>query len=240
MIEVIATTESTNTLMRERAANGAPHASAVLAINQTAGRGQRGNAWEAEPGANATFSLLLRPAGIAARNQFVISQAAALAVVDTLQHCGLDAQVKWPNDIYVGDNKIAGILIENSLNGSSISSSIIGIGLNVNQVRFHSDAPNPISIKQLTGRDYDPVALADEICRQIVSTIAHEPHASIAERYFGRLWRRQGEHPYIDTATGKRFDGRIVDVAPDGILTLNDTTNGCIRKYFFKEVSFVL
>ncbi len=240
MIEVIAAADSTNTLMRQRAAAGAPHASALIAVEQTAGRGQRGNSWESEPGANATFSLLLRPDAIAARHQFVISQAAALAVVDTLQQCDITAQVKWPNDIYVNDRKIAGILIENSLSGDSICTSVIGIGLNVNQRVFHSDAPNPVSMIQLTGQSHDPVALADDICYRIVASLDCEPQQAIADRYYSHLWRREGQHPYIDTATGAQFMARIVTIAPDGAMTLDDTTNGITRKYYFKEVSFVI
>ncbi|WP_301748249.1 biotin--[acetyl-CoA-carboxylase] ligase [uncultured Duncaniella sp.] len=132
-------------------AEGCAHGTAVMARVQTAGRGQRGNSWEAEPGMNITLSLLLRPEGLEPARQFIISQAVSLAIVEMLDNfIGADAvSIKWPNDIYVNDSKIAGILIENVISGSAISRSIVGVGLNVNQTEFLSDAPNPVSLKQL-------------------------------------------------------------------------------------------
>ena len=127
----------------------------VIADTQTAGRGQRGNSWESEPGRNLTFTLLHRPEGIAPREQFAISEATALAIADFLEETGIRAKVKWPNDIYADDGKIAGILIELSLTGSAITDSRIGVGLNVNQREFRSDAPNPVSMANLLGADTD-------------------------------------------------------------------------------------
>ncbi len=139
---------STNTWLAQHVAD-LSHLTMVTAAQQTAGRGQRGNSWESEPGANITFSLLIRPEGVPARNQFSISEATALAITDLLALYGVKATVKWPNDIYVGDRKICGILIEHAIMGTSIMHSIIGAGLNVNQTRFVSDAPNPVSLLQL-------------------------------------------------------------------------------------------
>lgn len=147
---------STNTWLAQHA-DELLHLTMVTAERQTAGRGQRGNSWESEPGANLTFSLLIRPEGVPARSQFSISEATALAVTDLLAIYGVKATVKWPNDIYVGDRKICGILIEHAVMGTSIMHSIIGAGLNVNQTRFVSDAPNPVSLLQLTA----PVAPSD-------------------------------------------------------------------------------
>ena len=127
----------------------------VIADSQTAGRGQRGNSWESEQGKNLTFTLLYKPQGIAPREQFAISEAAALAVADFLVESGMEAKVKWPNDIYAGDRKISGILIEHALMGQTIQHTRIGIGLNVNQREFRSDAPNPVSMVQLLGSESD-------------------------------------------------------------------------------------
>ena len=132
------------------------HGDIVMAVEQTAARGQRGNTWEATPGLNLTLSMLLRPEGVEAARQFDISRAVALGTAEMLQELlEQEVLIKWPNDIYVGDRKIAGILIENTLTGRLIDRSIAGIGVNINQEVFHSDAPNPVSVSQLTVRTYD-------------------------------------------------------------------------------------
>lgn len=225
------------------ALDGAPHGAAVMARGQTAGRGQRGNSWESEPGANATFSVLLRPTGIEANRQFVISQAAALAVTATLAEHGIEAAVKWPNDIYVGDRKICGILITCSLTGTAISHVIVGIGVNVNQRQFHSDAPNPVSMWQLTGCDADPVAIARTIAERLSVTTAdlgdRQLCDTIAADYNARLWRGEGYWPYRDAATGDTFEARIESIAPTGHIHLLDSS-GRQRVYAFKEVAAIL
>ena len=125
--------------------------SVVSALEQTKGRGQRGNRWSSQPGENLTFSLVVKDFRIKANEQSAISQATALSLVDLLSRHEIKARIKWPNDIYAGDNKICGILIENSLKGMEIDWSIIGIGLNVNQTAFPEDLPNPTSMKLCTG-----------------------------------------------------------------------------------------
>ena len=125
--------------------------SVVSALEQTKGRGQRGNRWSSQPGENLTFSLVVKDFRIKANEQSAISQATALSLVDLLSRHEIKARIKWPNDIYAGDEKICGILIENSLKGSEIDWSIIGIGLNVNQTTFPEDLPNPTSMKLCTG-----------------------------------------------------------------------------------------
>ena len=125
--------------------------SVVSALEQTKGRGQRGNRWSSQPGENLTFSLVVKDFRIKANEQSAISQATALSLVDLLSRHEIKARIKWPNDIYAGDEKICGILIENSLKGSKIDWSIIGIGLNVNQTAFPEDLPNPTSMKLCTG-----------------------------------------------------------------------------------------
>lgn len=125
--------------------------SVVSALEQTKGRGQRGNRWSSQQGENLTFSLVVKDFRIKANEQSAISQATALSLVDLLSRHEIKARIKWPNDIYAGDEKICGILIENSLKGSEIDWSIIGIGLNVNQTAFPEDLPNPTSMKLCTG-----------------------------------------------------------------------------------------
>ena len=120
--------------------------SVVSALEQTKGRGQRGNTWLSLAGENLTFSLIVKDFRIKANEQSAISQATALSLTKLLGRHGIEARIKWPNDIYAGDNKICGILIENSLKGMEIDWSIICIGLNVNQTSFPEDLPNPTSM----------------------------------------------------------------------------------------------
>ena len=229
---------STNTRLAEIAGE-MPHATVLTTREQTAGRGQRGNTWEAEPGKNLTFSLLLRPEGVAARDQFYISEAVALGIKDALKHYlpNREVAIKWPNDIYVDDKKICGILIENTLSGNNIGRSIAGIGLNVNQTEFMSDAPNPVSMTQLSGATYD----LDEVMTRIVTSILErleQPNDTRHCDYMESLRYRQGAN-YIDTATGEMFFATISDVATTGHLSLTDS-NGATRVYAFKEVTLVL
>ncbi len=222
------------------------HGDAVMALSQSAGRGQRGNSWESACGKNVTMSLLLRPSGVAPAEQFVISEAVALGVVSALREvigddCG--ACVKWPNDIYVGQQKICGILIENVITGSEISRSIVGVGLNVNQQRFVSDAPNPVSMWQLTGREYDIAAVAETLRRSVMRLydryVASGHYDELHELYMGALWRRSGYYAYRDMATGEVMQAEIADVASSGMLMLR-LDNGDVRSYAFKEVAAVL
>lgn len=142
--------DSTNEEARRRISD-IDNLSVVSAVRQTAGRGQRGNRWQSADGENLTFSIVLKFGAdqlepMAASGQFVISEVAALSVVDFLARHDIEAKIKWPNDIYVGDKKICGILIENALKGNCLSHSIVGIGLNVNQTVFDTSLPNPTSM----------------------------------------------------------------------------------------------
>lgn len=212
MLKIIESCTSTNAVIDR----DAPHGFALMALEQTAGRGQRGNSWEAEPGRNLTLSLMLRPQGLPAARQFEVSEAVALGVADLVAELGVeDVAVKWPNDIYVGDRKIAGILIENALNGPMIDRSIAGIGLNINQKRFLSDAPNPVSVTQLTGREYELRPLAERMIELILNRLGRDNHAE----YCTRLWRGRGVWLWV-TADGEKFSAAIEGVLPDGRLLL--------------------
>lgn len=235
-------TESTNTWLRERLLQGEEpalsHGFVVWCREQTAGRGQRGNSWEATPGLNLTMSMLLSPEGVEAAAQFKISEAVALGVAEAidpiLKPFGLEAEVKWPNDIYVGDRKIAGILIENSLSGRMVARSIAGIGLNVNQREFFSDAPNPVSLNQLTGGEYPLHPLLDSIRRNI-KELLELPADELHRRYTARLWRREGWHKWDDRINDEVITARILDVALTGHITL-EPAGSSPRTYAFKEV----
>ena len=163
----VSQTASTNTYLSRLAAT-LPGGTVIYTPSQTAGRGQKGNSWESEDGKNLTFSMLLKRPPVKARDQFYLSEAAALAVVEALSaEAGDGFSVKWPNDVYWHDKKVCGMLIESSLDGSNIAHSIVGIGINVNQERFLSDAPNPVSLINITGREHDLMALLKRVCSRI-------------------------------------------------------------------------
>lgn len=234
-------TDSTNRWMAGRV--GVFEAPAlVYAGRQTAGRGQRGNSWESEPGMNLTASALIFPEGIPPARQFLVSEAVALSVVDVLAEYGIDAMVKWPNDIYVGGRKICGILIENTVMGPRILHSVAGFGVNVNQTRFLSDAPNPVSMAQLAGKTFSVDEIAGRFAEVIPARMvmaATDPEG-IHTDFMRRLWRGDGRsYPFLDRLKGVRFSGRIEGVDPDGILHIV-SADGVSRSYAFKEVEFIL
>ena len=232
---------STNT---EAALRDPAHATVIACRRQTAGRGQRGNTWEAAPGENLTFSLVLRPQAIEACRQFEISEVVSLAIVDVLRrHIGEGLAIKWPNDIYWHDKKICGILIENAVCGGGIERSIAGIGINVNQVEFLSDAPNPVSMRAITRTEYPLDALLDEFVNEIVGAFdAYEKaldFESLHALYCAALWRGEGLWTWHDAVAGEDIEAEIVSVGPMGHLTLR-LADGTKRSYAFKEIAAIL
>ena len=204
----------------------------VVTDYQTAGRGCGTNTWESERGKNLLFSLLVSPNGIRANKQFRISMAISLAICKALgQHLGY-LTIKWPNDIYWRDGKIGGILIENTLQGNSVRDSIIGVGLNVNQREFRSNAPNPVSMWQISEQETD----RDALLRDILTAFEDFLGRYNKESYTAMLYRRRGFFPYADKDGA--FMAEIVDVEDDGHLLLMDD-NGRERRYAFKEVTFI-
>ena len=202
---------------------------------QTAGKGCGSNAWESERGKNLTFSMLIHPDGIAAREQFRITEVVSVALCKTLQpYIYNKVEIKWPNDIYVGDRKICGILIENRLQGNVIVDCIIGIGLDVNQRTFVSDAPNPVSMYQLTGQETDREALLADFLQTFDQEWQNKANGS----EYRELLYRKGKDGLYEDKTG-RFVARLADVLPDGRLLLVDE-EGKERTYAFKEVSFII
>ena len=223
-------TDSTNRWLKE---HGGDDDMVVWTDYQTAGRGQGTNQWESERGKNLTFSILYHPEDITANRQFHLSMTISLAICDTLEQYIGDVSIKWPNDIYWRNGKMGGILIEHQLHGNSIRSSIIGVGLNINQRVFHSDAPNPVSLYQICGKESDCEALLQEIIGHL-DTLLTQP---VKERYLSKLYRRKGFHPYADKEGV--FMAELTDVEDDGHLLLQDEA-GRLRRYAFKEVSFIL
>jgi BirA family biotin operon repressor/biotin-[acetyl-CoA-carboxylase] ligase len=225
-------TDSTNRWMKE---NGKQNDMVVVAEYQTAGRGCGTNSWESERGKNLLCSVFIHPKDFQAKSQFIITQLVSVALCKAIEKfANKPVEIKWPNDIYVGDKKICGVLIENRLQGRMVKDTIIGIGLNVNQTEFKSDAPNPVSIKQLTGKDTD----RDEVLKAFIDEMNEccRTRTCIAD-YKARLYRREGKHKFMTQNTV--FEASIVDVKDDGRLMLEDEM-GIAHLYRFKEVTFVI
>ena len=248
MIEYLDTIDSTSTELRRRmSVEELPHGYCISADFQTSGHGQATNRWESEDGKNLLFSLLLRPTVIPAAEQFVITELVTLAIINALQdYIRQKITIKWPNDIYVGDKKLCGILIENALCGSTIDTCIVGIGININQELFVSDAPNPVSLKQLNGRDNDRGEILAEIYQNILNYYGYladnwqnnDIKQSLHYEYMNNLYRRTGYHNY-STSEGEHFRAEIEDIGPQGHLTLR-LESGEQRTFAFKEVIFEL
>ena len=214
--------------------------SVVWAEFQTAGRGQIGNSWESAEGENLTFSVVLYPTFLLANRQFLISQITALSVKQTLDRYVDDITVKWPNDIYWRDRKICGMLIENDLAGQFIYSSILGIGININQKEFKSNAPNPVSLYQIIGKRTDRENFLQEFLERLYANyllLLQEKEVLIQEAYRQSLYRREGFYLYEDV--NGRFEAAIEEIEPSGYLHLRLRDN-TIRRYEFKEVRFVI
>lgn len=233
-------TDSTNSaLSRLLQAKDLPDGFTLYTYHQTHGRGQRGNHWESEAGKNLLLSTLIRPTRLPASCNFLLSEVVALAVKNALDQHTNDIHIKWPNDIYWKDKKIGGILIENTWMGSDVHTCIAGIGLNLNQTHFVSDAPNPVSLKQITGQEYHQEEILQQILQAVndyKQTLLHSPHI-LQEAYHQALYRRDDFYPYEDDQ-GK-FSARIKKVNPDGQLVL-ETRDGDERSYYFKEVRTIL
>lgn len=220
--------------------------SVIAAREQTAGRGQRGNSWSAAAGENLTFSLVLKygpglTPSLPVSSAFCLSKASSLAVCDVLDAYGINAAIKWPNDIYVRNSKICGMLIENSLSGDQLSTSVIGIGLNVNQKEFPPSLVNPVSMSLATGVEYSVDEVLETFCKAFASRMESVfcDDGTLDREYTGRLYRFGRLCTYVDCATGTEFQGRITGVLEDGRLKIS-LPDGSDRLYYFKEVSFLI
>ena len=233
--------DSTNNLLL-RHIRDYDNLSVVAAVSQTAGRGQRGNRWLSAPGDNLTFSLLIRPEGLPAREVMALTALATLAVRDTLREEGVEAVIKWPNDIYVGRRKICGMLVENGLEGGDIGWSVIGIGINLNQTVFPVEVLNPTSLKRLTGRTYELEPFLEKVCRDIEALLPEldtpEGRDGLLKAYERDLFQKDSPAAYRDLASGKEFTGTILGITPEGLLRIE--AEGRERTFGFKEIGYIL
>lgn len=237
----ISETNSTNNYLKELLqTQNVDQGTVVWADFQSAGKGQRGNGWESEAGKNILFSIVLFPGFVKAGEQFILSQIVSLAVANCLQEYTKSISIKWPNDIYWNEKKICGILLENTILEDNIGHSVAGIGININQENFRSDAPNPVSLKQITNRDYN----LEEILKTVVDNINVYYQQikigktdSLIKQYKESLFRKDGYHLYNDGISN--FLARIQDVDSSGILILK-TKEGEERHFAFKEVKYII
>lgn len=232
-----------------RRMDGLDNMSVISAYCQTAGRGQKGNRWSSTAGENLTFSLVLKFTDspekacgdikyIEAVNQFIINEITTIAVVNFLAAHGVEAKIKWSNDIYVGDRKICGILIENSVSGRHLSRSIIGIGINVNQKEFPPELPNPTSMVREGCTPLSVESLLSEFMDCFRAAMALTP-AQLREQYLSLMYRRGTEHSFRDLLTGKIFTGTIIGIDPIGRLVILPCDSTAPLTFGFKEIAFI-
>lgn len=233
--------DSTNTFLKNLISNTepVPEGTVILAESQTAGRGQQQNKWYSKTGESLAFSLLLKPAFLPLAQQFNLIRIVSLGVYDALLPLvGNTLKIKWPNDIYVADRKLGGILIENQVQGSVIKNSVVGIGLNVNQTTFPDWVPNATSVKQILHTDYDLKALMFDICNHIGNwyiKLKAGNESQIQEAYLNALYwlNKPGSFKVQDTI----FGGVITGVSNTGLLQV--ACNGNTTAYNLKEIEFL-
>ena len=242
----LSTVDSTNRYLRDEAdllwgSRTAGYYVVVTSEHQTAGRGQKGNTWNSNAGENLLFSILVRPGEtLAVKEQFILSQAVALALYDAMSCYGIDVRLKWPNDIYVGDRKLAGILVELDCCGAFVDQAIIGIGLNVNQEFFPIMDRIPVSMKMLKDCDFSPedvLATILDSFKQRYSAMCSGCKAELVAEYSKLLLGLNELRAFVDSEG--RFNAVIVGVESDGHLLLR-REGGVLSRYAFKEVEQLL
>jgi BirA family transcriptional regulator, biotin operon repressor / biotin---[acetyl-CoA-carboxylase] ligase len=233
------TCHSTNAVAAELIQSGkAFEGTLVVTLHQTAGRGQRGNTWEAAPGQNLTFSLVLNPTFVPVAEQYSLNIAIAVGVFEFLTKIFEEGlKIKWPNDIYYNNKKLGGILIENTVKHLSLQHSIVGIGLNINQKEFAEG--RAVSLSQLAGQDFELVALLPQLLESLEKSYLQLRQGQISmlkHRYLQNLYKYQEKHLFEDEA-GNMFAGIINGVDPYGRLAVEVKEE--LKYYSFKEIKFL-
>ena len=234
------TTTSTNTYLKKLLQKKTVEHFTVVTTNyQTEGRGQRGNTWISDKDKNLLFSILLLHKSLLSLDSFILNQIVSLSLLKVLQHFIPDCRIKWPNDILSGSKKIAGILIENTISGSRIKHSIVGIGINVNQEKFPKELPQASSMKIISGKEFDLSSILQEIATAIQDyylKFEAKESESIRKEYVAKLYLYQQAALFINMEN-KRFLGKIVGITPEGKLQIEQ--NKHVNSYNFKEIVFV-
>ncbi|MBK8698654.1 MAG: biotin--[acetyl-CoA-carboxylase] ligase [Saprospiraceae bacterium] len=233
--------ESTNAYAAELLSKTSPmDGTAITADNQWGGRGQYDRKWLSEPHKNLTVSLIVYPSFLHISDQFYLSMAVALGIIDYVEaKLCRTAHIKWPNDIYVGDDKLGGILIVNQLQGSTLSSSILGIGLNINQNHFPEEVPNGTSFQRITGAQFD---LHDELIQLCIhlekrynTDLRHKSHLGLHQAYEQKLYKKGENIQFMDSNSTNWCTGTIEGVSPEGFLLIR-AREGTLRKFSLGEV----
>ena len=221
---------------------------------QTAGRGQRGNKWTSAEAQNLMFSILLKPDFIFAKDQFIVSIIVTLGIESYLKKKGVQTKIKWPNDIYSEDRKICGILIEHGISGQMLSSSVCGIGLNINQKEFPKDLPNPTSLMlelERNGKENLPAfSLTDELEELVAEIYTFYDKArdeflrtgkydSLYSQYLDRLYRKDEFHRFVETEGNKEVEAKIVGLSDTACIVL-EYHDGSRKSFAFKEISYII
>lgn len=234
--------QSTNDIATEKIQLGeAVDGLLIVTSQQTAGRGQRGNSWEALPDQNLTFSLILQPSFLLAHEQFQLNMAISLGICDFLSEFSLpELFIKWPNDIYCQGKKMGGILIENFLKGNRIGNSIIGIGLNINQQTFSH--PQAISLAQLTQTTYTLPILLETLASKIEArylSLRNRGANLLKQHYLTQLYWFQEEHTFQDMREAHKplFKGQILGINPQGQLVVEKAQK--LAYFSFQEIKFI-
>lgn len=217
----------------------ASHGTVISASFQTSGKGQRNNKWHSEALKNLIISIILYPKTLRPSLQFYISGIISIAVAEALEAFLSEISIKWPNDIYYANDKIAGILIENSIIGNKISSSICGIGVNINQENFPENLPNPTSLKIITGKTYNINTVEKSILDSLnrwFDLLTDKQYKLIDLEYTKRLYKL-GEMTKFRTENVE-FYGKISGVNSSGQLQIS-TSEGINKTFSFKEVEIV-
>lgn len=233
--------DSTNTYLKNILSNSKPvEGTVIMAESQYAGRGQQQNRWHSEPGKNLAFSILLNPAFLPVADQFDLTRVVSLGVYNALKPLlGDTLKIKWPNDVYYNDSKLGGILIENILQGQKIKHSVIGIGLNINQLDFPEWVPNPVSVKQILQRDEDLKAILLDICSHIEAwylKLKAGKTDEIRHTYLSILYWLNQRRQF--RSNGETFEGTIKSVKDNGLLVVEDNLNTELE-FNFKQIEFI-
>jgi BirA family biotin operon repressor/biotin-[acetyl-CoA-carboxylase] ligase len=238
--KILDSVDSTNNYAMALVREGmAKHGMACVAKEQTAGKGQRGKSWQMQAGKSIAMSLILKTDKLRTDQQFYLSMLVALAANDFLKkYARKETAIKWPNDLYWRDRKAGGILIETVFNGAMWKWAVVGIGININQTRFHKSLPNPVSLFQITNNEYDVIELAEELYEMVMKRVA-----TIAETPVEKIKREYNRHLYKLNETVKLkkanavFKTTIKGVSLQGQLQTTDTMD---RQFDFGEVEWVL
>ncbi|HRW75943.1 MAG: biotin--[acetyl-CoA-carboxylase] ligase [Lewinellaceae bacterium] len=234
---------STNTFLLDLLAKSTPpEGTAVLAAFQSEGRGQIGRNWQSASGMNLLCSFLLYPHALTAADQFVLAQIASLGLYDAFRDALPGLAIKWPNDLLLDDRKLAGILIQNQWQGSTLKASVIGIGLNVNQTEFDLPDSHPHSLRLYTGQHHDIEAVFSQVARSVESRYRQWQEGgaqTIRADYHQALYLLDQRSSFEDVLQQRTFDGWIRGVNQNGLLRVEDGSTGLVRTYQHKEIRYL-